>query len=164
MYRQADFPCVLQGFVPFRAAALLPLNLNHTLLKQGTGTADHSLPLGCYYFTLMCHKHHNKWQSGGKCFSSHSLFWWEKDQWRGPDSRIYPRWTDKMDRYETEMDGYEAGMYGLWKWGRDVWILPRWMDVAKMDGYEAEMDGCEAKMVSREWFLANGTDTETSAL
>ena len=26
-----------------------PLNFNHTLLKQGTGTADHLLPLGCYY-------------------------------------------------------------------------------------------------------------------
>ena len=25
----------------FGAAALLPLNLNHSLLKQGTGTADH---------------------------------------------------------------------------------------------------------------------------
>ena len=34
-----DFPCVLQDFVPFGAAALLPFNL--TLLKQGTGTADH---------------------------------------------------------------------------------------------------------------------------
>ena len=45
-----DFPCVLQDFVPFGAAALLPFNLNHTLLKQGTGTADHLLPLGCYYF------------------------------------------------------------------------------------------------------------------
>ena len=31
-----------------RAAALLPLNLNQTLLKQGTGTTDHLLPLGCY--------------------------------------------------------------------------------------------------------------------
>ena len=45
-----DFPCVLQDFVPFGAAALLPFNSNHTLLKQGTGTADHLLPLGCYYF------------------------------------------------------------------------------------------------------------------
>ena len=41
-----DFPRVLQDFVPFGAAALLPLNLNHMLLKQGTGTADHLLPLG----------------------------------------------------------------------------------------------------------------------
>ena len=41
-----DSPCVLQDFVPFGAAALLPLNLNNTLLKQGTGTADHLLPLG----------------------------------------------------------------------------------------------------------------------
>ena len=39
--RTDRFPCVLQDFVPFEAAALLPLNLNHTLLKQGTGTADH---------------------------------------------------------------------------------------------------------------------------
>ena len=45
---QTDSPCVQQDFVPFRAAALLPLNLNHTLLKQGTGTADHLLPVGCY--------------------------------------------------------------------------------------------------------------------
>ena len=35
-----DSPCVLQDF---GAAALLPFNLNHTLLKQGTGTADHLL-------------------------------------------------------------------------------------------------------------------------
>ena len=42
---RTDSPCVLQDFVPFGAAALLPLNLNHTLLKQGTGTADHLLPL-----------------------------------------------------------------------------------------------------------------------
>merc|ERR1711954_211461 len=45
---RTDSPCVLQDFVPFGAAALLPLNLNHTQLKQGTGTADHLLPLGCY--------------------------------------------------------------------------------------------------------------------
>ena len=45
---QTDSPCVLLDFVPFKAAALLPLNLNHTQLKQGTGTADHLLPLGCY--------------------------------------------------------------------------------------------------------------------
>ena len=43
-----DSPCVLQDFVSFGAAALLPLNHNHFLLKQGTGTADHLLPLGCY--------------------------------------------------------------------------------------------------------------------
>ena len=31
-----------------------PLNLSHTLLKQGTGTADHLLPLGCYFtFTML---------------------------------------------------------------------------------------------------------------
>ena len=46
---RTDSPCVLQDFVPFGAAALLPLNLNHILLKQGTGTADHLLPLGCYW-------------------------------------------------------------------------------------------------------------------
>ena len=45
-------PCVQQDFFPFGAAALLPLNLNHTLLKQGTGTADHLLPLACYYTSL----------------------------------------------------------------------------------------------------------------
>ena len=50
MERRADFPCVLQDFVRFGAAALLPFNSNHTLLKQGTGAADHLLPLGCYYF------------------------------------------------------------------------------------------------------------------
>ena len=56
IYREQDYqdgrtdsPCVLQDFVPFGAAALLPLNLNHTLHKQGTGTVDHSLPLGCYF-------------------------------------------------------------------------------------------------------------------
>ena len=36
---RTDSPCVLQDFVPFGSAALLPLNLNHILLKQGTGTA-----------------------------------------------------------------------------------------------------------------------------
>ena len=46
---RTDSPCVLQDFVPFGAAALLPFSLNHILLKQGTGTADHLLPLGCYY-------------------------------------------------------------------------------------------------------------------
>ena len=44
-----DSSCVLQDFVPFGAAALLLLNLNHTLLKHGMGTADYLLPLGCYY-------------------------------------------------------------------------------------------------------------------
>ena len=44
-----QIPPVLQDFVPVGAAALLPLNLNHILLKQGMGTADHFLPLGCYY-------------------------------------------------------------------------------------------------------------------
>ena len=45
---RTDSPCVLQDFVTFGAAALLSLNLNHTLLKQGTGTADHLAPLGSY--------------------------------------------------------------------------------------------------------------------
>ena len=45
---RTDSPCVLQDFVPFGAAALLPINLHHFLLKQGTGTTDHLLPLGCY--------------------------------------------------------------------------------------------------------------------
>ena len=49
---RTDSPCVLQDFVPFGAAALLPLNLHHFLLKQGTGTADHLLPLGCYFVFL----------------------------------------------------------------------------------------------------------------
>ena len=40
-YGRTDSPCVLQDFVPFGAAALLPLILNQTLLKQGSGTADH---------------------------------------------------------------------------------------------------------------------------
>ena len=44
-----QIPRVLQDFVPFGAAALLPLNLHHFLLKQGMGTADHLLPLGCYF-------------------------------------------------------------------------------------------------------------------
>ena len=46
---RTDSPCVLQDFVPFGAAALLPLNLNHILLKQGTGTAVHLLPFSCYF-------------------------------------------------------------------------------------------------------------------
>ena len=46
---RTDSPCVLQDFVPLGAAALLPFNLNHLLLKQGTGTAYHLLPLGCHY-------------------------------------------------------------------------------------------------------------------
>ena len=32
---------------PLRAAALLSLNFNHKILKQGTGNADDLLPLGC---------------------------------------------------------------------------------------------------------------------
>ena len=55
-YGRTDSPCVLQDFVPFGAAALLPLNLNQTLLKQGTGTADHLLPLGCYSTLLLLPK------------------------------------------------------------------------------------------------------------
>ena len=45
MDAQTDSSCVQQDFVLFGTAALLPLNLNYTLLKQGTGTADHLLPL-----------------------------------------------------------------------------------------------------------------------
>ena len=48
-----QIPPVLQDFVPFGAAALLPLNLNYTLLKQGMGTANHLLPLGCYGHCLL---------------------------------------------------------------------------------------------------------------
>ena len=48
MYGWTDSSCVLQDLVSFGAAALLPLKLNHTLHKQGTGTADHLLPFGCY--------------------------------------------------------------------------------------------------------------------
>ena len=43
-----DCLCVLQDLIPFGAAALLPINLNHILLKKGMETADHLLPLGCY--------------------------------------------------------------------------------------------------------------------
>ena len=40
-------PCVLQDFVPFGAAALLPLTLIHNQCKaRATGIADHILPLG----------------------------------------------------------------------------------------------------------------------
>ena len=39
-------PRVLQDFVPFRAAALLPLKFTLKMLKQGKGIADHILPLG----------------------------------------------------------------------------------------------------------------------
>ena len=48
-YGQTDSLFVLQDFLPYGAAALLPLNLDHRLLKQGTGIADHLLPLGCYF-------------------------------------------------------------------------------------------------------------------
>ena len=39
-----QIPPVLQDFL---------LNLNHTLLKQGTGTTDHLLPLGCFCFSSL---------------------------------------------------------------------------------------------------------------
>ena len=45
---QTNSARVLLDFIPFGAAALLPLDLNCTLLKQGTGTADPLLPLGCH--------------------------------------------------------------------------------------------------------------------
>ena len=51
--RRIDYPRVLQDFIPFGAAALLPINLNHILLKKGMETADHLLPLGCC-FGLHC--------------------------------------------------------------------------------------------------------------
>ena len=35
------YMCERQGHRPLRAAALLPLNLTHNPLKQGTGTADY---------------------------------------------------------------------------------------------------------------------------
>ena len=47
-----DSPCVLQDFVPFGAAALLPLSLNHTLLKQGTGTADRLMLLRLFMLLM----------------------------------------------------------------------------------------------------------------
>ena len=47
-------PCVLQDFFSFGAAALPPSNLNHKLLKQGTGTTDHLLSLGCYFLSISC--------------------------------------------------------------------------------------------------------------
>ena len=43
-------PCVLQDFVPFRAAALLPLKFTLKMLKQGKGIADHILPLGDLFY------------------------------------------------------------------------------------------------------------------
>ena len=42
-------PCVLEDFVPFRAAALLPINFNTHKLKQGKGTDDHILPVGDWF-------------------------------------------------------------------------------------------------------------------
>ena len=43
------FPLCSIGFRPLRSRCPVPqLNLYHTQLKQGTGTADHLLPLGCY--------------------------------------------------------------------------------------------------------------------
>ena len=51
---RTDSPCVLQDFVPFGAAALLPLNLNHILPKQGTGTADHLLATAFGLLFFIC--------------------------------------------------------------------------------------------------------------
>ena len=80
----ADSPCVLQDFVPFEAAALLPLNLNHTLLKQGTGAADHLPPLGCYSpFVLKA-----KLSSHERRFADHHHV--------GIHSQIEIRWTGTL--------------------------------------------------------------------
>ena len=44
-------PCVLRDFVPFGTTAMaLSLNITHKLVKQGTGAAGHTLPLGLYSF------------------------------------------------------------------------------------------------------------------
>ena len=66
------FLYVLQDFVPFEAAALLPLNLNHVLLKQGMGTADHLLPLGCYCKYLLGAKNLS---SSVHCFVNYRPGW-----------------------------------------------------------------------------------------
>ena len=59
---RTNFPCVLQDFVPFGAAALLLLNLIDTLLKQGMDTADHLLPLGFFYH-MVAYKKIKGWDS-----------------------------------------------------------------------------------------------------
>ena len=46
-WMEGQIPSVLQDFAPFGATALLSLNWNHQLLKQGTDIADHQPPLGC---------------------------------------------------------------------------------------------------------------------
>ena len=52
-------PCVLQDFVPFRAAALLPLKFTLKMLKQGKGIADHILPLGDLFPMKLVMKYYN---------------------------------------------------------------------------------------------------------
>ena len=103
MYRRTDSPCILQDFVPFGASALLPLNVNHKLLQQGTGTADHLLPLGCYYFsffywaaapkgTKSCRTHGEflspPWGFRSPNLASEAHIWpWPDFRWPWPGSR-----------------------------------------------------------------------------
>ena len=44
-------PCVLQDFIPFGAAALLPPTPIHAKQSRATGIADHILPLGDLFCT-----------------------------------------------------------------------------------------------------------------
>ena len=44
--------CVLQDFVPFRAAALLPLTPIH-MQSRATGIAEHILPLGDLFHSIV---------------------------------------------------------------------------------------------------------------
>ena len=59
-------PCVLQDFVPFRAAALLPLKFTLKMLKQGKGIADHILPLGDLLYNV--HSSYTIYSMEGKFF------------------------------------------------------------------------------------------------
>ena len=47
-----QIPLCSTGLRPLRGRCPAPPQLNQTLLKQGTGTADHLLPLGCYYVSI----------------------------------------------------------------------------------------------------------------
>ena len=51
--RTDRFPLCSTGLRFLWSAALLPLNFNHTLLKHGTGTTDHLLPLWCYHLLFL---------------------------------------------------------------------------------------------------------------